>query len=168
MRVNRSTDLILTTTFQTVVFNGTSTYNINTYGINPASGNRMVWYDTATDLFKFIGEYDKNVQFQLFVRTTTPLITTAASMQYRLSIPNGISAGVDLNIPFPDDGGYGDLIELTKFSFSTHNLTTPLSLYINNAIRTNGFKVQVRLSNNLATLGTATINSASVVIQSNY
>lgn len=167
MRVNRTADFVLTTTFQTLVLNGTSVYNNNTYGIDATTGNRVIRYDSATDLFKFIGEYDKNIQLQLFIKTTTPVVTTAASMQYRIVIPNGISAGVDLNFPFPDDGGYGDLTELTKFTFATQNITTPLNIYINSAIRINGFKIQVRLSNSLATLGTSTINSAAVLIQSN-
>jgi hypothetical protein len=166
MRVNRTASLSLTTDWQTLSFNGTSDFNFNTYAIDPTSGNKMIWYDTSANLFKVYGEYDKQLSFQLFIRSTTNIITTSANLQYRIVIPNGISPGVPLNFPFPEDGGYGYLISLTRLTTAVNNTTTPIAIYANSAIRTNGFYVQVRLSNPLFALGTSTINSASVVIQS--
>jgi len=166
MRVNKSSSLSLTTSWQTLNFNGTSTNNFNTYGTDPSTGNKMIWYDTANNLFKFYGEYDKNINMQIFVKTTTTLITTPATLQYRCVIPNGISAGVDLYFPFPDDGGYGEIAGLTTVTSGINLSIEPLNVYINSNIRTNGFYIQVKLSNALITLGTSTVNSAAVVISS--
>lgn len=167
MRVNRTASLVLSTTFQTVPFNGTSTSNFNTYGNDPTTGNRMIWYDTATNLFKVYGEYDKNLTVQFFFKTTTTAIAIGTTLQYRIVIPNGVSAGVDFYFPFPDDGGYGEIMTLGLVTASMNSQTVPLSIYANTALRTNGFYLQARLSQAI-TLGTSTINSAACVITSRY
>lgn len=166
LRVNKSTSLVLSTTFQTISFNGTSTSNFNTYGTDN-SGNKMIWYDTSANLFKVYGEYDKNLTVQFFFRTTTTAIAIGTTLQYRIVIPNGISPGVDLYFPFPDDGGYGEIATLGLITASMNSQTIPLSIYANSAIRTNGFYLQARLSAAI-TLGTSTLNSSACVITSRY
>lgn len=168
MRVNKSSSLQLTTSWQTLIFNGTSTNNFNTYGTDPVTSNKMVWHDSANTpyLFKFYGEYDKNYSVQLFIKATTTIITTPASLQYRFVIPNGVSPGVDYYFPFPDDGGYGELFGLTLLTTGTSMSIEPLNVFVDSRIRTNGFYIQVKLSNSLFTLGTSTINSATAVISS--
>jgi hypothetical protein len=168
LRVYRSASLNLSTTWQTIVFGASDTYNINTYGINPATGNNMIWYDTGTNLFKVEGQYDRNLTFQLFPATTTNLITTQATLQMRIVIPNGVSPGVDLYVPYTSSGGYVDLASVTILTSTVYHPLVSISLPAGNAIRTNGFYVQLRLSNALITLGTCVLNNCAATIQSKY
>lgn len=167
MRVTRSASLVLSTTFQTVNFNGTSTYNFNTYGKDPTSGNPMIYYDTSANLFRVYGEYDKNLNVQFFFKTTTTAISIGTSLQYRIVIPNGLGPGQNLNFPFPDDGGYGDIMQVGLATIAMNSSSVPISIYANQALRTNGFYLQVRLSQAI-TLGTATLNAATCTISSRY
>jgi len=167
VRVNRTASLLLSTTFQTVSFNGTSTINFNTYGTDPATGNKMIWYDATANLFRVYGEYDKNLNVQFFFKTITTALSVGTTLQYRVVIPNGVSPGVDLYFPFPDDGGYGEIATLGLLTVGMNSQTVPLSIYANTALRVNGFYLQVRLSQAI-TLGTSTLNSAACVITSRY
>lgn len=167
MRVNRTEPIVLTTSWQDVVFNGTSTNNGNTYG-QDSLGVKFTRYDLATNRFIFKSDYTKNIQVQIFPQTTTTNLINATALQYRFVIPNGVSNGVDFYFPFPDAGGYGDLISLTRFSFTTNNITVPLEIRLTERIRTNGLKLQFRLSNALGGIGTSTVNSVALVIQSDY
>jgi hypothetical protein len=88
-------------------------------------------------------------------------------LQIRFVIPNGVSAGVDFVFPFTNNGGYADLDEVTILSIAQNNKPFSHPLYTSQAIRTNGFKVEVRLSNVLAVGGTTTLNYASLLIQGN-
>lgn len=166
LRVNKTTDLVLTTNWQTVDFNGISTFNVNTFG-KDSNGNPMVFYDPSTKLFKFMGDSDMNLMAFFFVRTSATLITTRSNLQYRLVIPNGGGPGVDTYFPFPDAGGYCDLAEITVLvGAMVNNRTEPIPLYVTQAVRTNGFRIEVRLSNALITLGIATLHNATFLIQS--
>lgn len=163
LRVNRTTAITLTTSWQDVIFNGTSTYNINTYG-DDKNSVKTSWYDSTNNLFKFGGEYDRNITMQIYPRTTVASILTAGTLQLRFIIPNGGGAGIDIYFPFPDDGGYMDTGAITILSAGMNKVPILLGVYINNMIRTNGFKLQVKLSNSLA--GTATLNTIALLIQS--
>jgi len=167
MRVNRSTSLLLSTSWQTLSFNGTSTNNFNTYGNDPNTSVPMISYNTTSNLFKVAGEYDKNINVQLFFNTTTTAISVGTSLQFRIVIPNGVSPGVDFYFPFPDNGGYGEIMTLGLVTANMNSTTVPLAVYANSALRTNGFYIQVRLSQAI-TLGTCTINSSACVITSRY
>jgi len=167
MRVNRSTNLTLSTSWQTLIFNGTSTANFNTYGVNSDTGTQMISYNTTSNLFRVYGEYDKNITVQLFFTTLTTAISIGTTMQYRFVIPNGTSPGVDSYFPFPDNGGYGEIASLGLATIGMNSNSIPLPVYANAAIRTNGFYIQVRLSNTI-TLGSSTLNSAACVITSRY
>lgn len=165
LRVNKTTSLNLTTSWQDVVFNGTSTYNTNTFGIDPVSGNKMLYYDSANNLFKFYDKVDKNYSFTFYVSTTATLISTGNTIQYRMVIPNGISAGVDLYFPFPDSGGYSDLSYIALKTGTVNHNAEPIAVYINDQVRTNGLKVQVRLSSALVGIGAVTMDNAAMLIQ---
>jgi|GEM_PF-5689843 len=167
MRVNRTASLTLSTSWQTLAFNGTSTLNFNTYGMNPATGTQMVSYNTTSNVFRVYGEYDKNILVQLFFNTTTTAIAVGTTMQYRFIIPNGGGAGVDTYFPFPENGGYGEIASVGLATVGMNSISSPLAVYANSAVRTNGFYIQVRLSNTV-TLGSSTINSAACVITSRY
>lgn len=164
IRVNRSTSLALTTSWQDIDFNGTSSANSNTFGKNPETGNNMVWYDSSTKLFRFYDVYDKNYIIRLDPSTISTLITVRSVLQYRFVIPNGVSAGVDYYFPYSDDGGYGDIGEVTIISVNTNHRSLVLPIFVENKIRNNGFKLQLRLSNTLVTLGTCTLNSIALLI----
>jgi len=164
IRVNRSAALVLSNAWQDIDFNGTSAQNANTFGKDTISGKPMVWYDQSTKLFRFYNLYDKNYIFRMDPATTATLLTTRATLQYRLVVPNGVSAGVDFYIPFSDDGGYGDISEVTIISTTMLHKSVILPIFVENKIKTNGFKVQMKLSNSLITLGVCTLNSVSVLI----
>lgn len=168
LRVNRTASLALTTTWQTIDFNGTSTYNVNTFGKDPVSGNNLVWWDSANQLMRFYEQYDRNYKLEFYANTITTILTTKASLQYRLVVPNGVSPGVDIYFPFPElgaSGAYADVGEVTLLATGVSHGVNPQSLYLIDAIRTNGVKLQLRLSNNLFTLGTCTLTSCNLLIQ---
>jgi len=165
LRINRTASLSLSTTWQDVVFNGTSSYNINTYGKEPVTGNPMVYYDSATNLIRFYEQYDKNFNITLYLSTIATLISTRATLQYRFVIPNGISAGVDSYFPFPDSNSWADIGEVTITALQINHAAESIPLYLTNTIRTNGIKLQLRLSNSLITLGTASLTTAILLIQ---
>lgn len=164
IRLNRTAPLNVTTTWQDVDFNGTSQANTNTFGKDPVSGNNMVWYNPTTKLFRFYEPYDTNYLIRLDFETTTNLLTLRATLQYRFVVPNGTSAGVDYYFPFSDGVGYADAYEVTVLATTMAHNSLVIPTFVENRIRNNGFKLQVRLSNSLVTLGTCTLNSSAILI----
>ncbi len=168
IRMCRTASLTLNTTWQTLVFDGTCTYNENTFGIDPTSGNKMVWWDSVNSMFKFIADYDYNAIMSLYLSTTANLVTLRSSLRMRIVVPNGVSPGVPLYIPFPElgaAGAYIDAGEVTLLANGVNHQPIILPLKINSAIRTNGFYIQLQLSNSLITLGVCTLTSANIRIQ---
>lgn len=165
LRVYRSASLVLSTSWQDVDFNGSSSLNVNTFGTNVATGNLFAWYETSTKLFHVEGDYDKNMFLSFYPSTTTTVLTTPSTLQMRIVVPNGVSAGVDFYFPYPDAGGYVDIAPVTTLATQVYHPIIAIPGYANAALRTNGFKVQVKLSNALFTLGTSTLNNAAFLIQ---
>jgi len=163
LRVSRQASMVLSTTWQALVFNGSESQDINTFGIDPASGLKMCSYDPVTKLFKYNGGYDTNLFTSFQFTTTTTLITTKATLQIRFVIPNGVSAGVDFIFPFTANGGYADINDITLKTSAINNMPFDFCIYTNQALRTNGFRVELRLSNNLTAV--STLNYASMRIQ---
>lgn len=169
MRVNRSASLALTTSWQTLDFNGTSAFNENTFGIDPVSGNKMVYWDATNKLFKVINNYDRLLNIQIFPESTSTglgITTVPTKVQYRIVVPNGVSPGVDLVVPYLDstNPGYGDLDFVHLLSGVRHP-TVNLNVKASPTVRANGFYVQFRLSNSMV-LGGCNISYCSINIQS--
>lgn len=159
LRVNKTTSMTLSTTPQTVNFNGTSPYNTNTFTVLPGQSTPSVWYDPSTQLFNFTSNNDKN--YNLYLTTSivanqllSTLNLTSASLRMRLYIPSP----TPVTFPGPDVGGYIDLgaVNLT----GQRNDYQPVAVFANSLIRQYGFQVQLYLSN--AVLGTVTLNGADV------
>jgi len=165
MRVNRTAPLTLSTTWQTVDFNGTSTFNVNDFGNDPTTGKKMVSWDATAKLFRIYGDYNNTYLLQLFPTTTTTAVSVRSTLQYRIVIPNGNGAGSDLYIPYPEAGGYADINEVTILSTQMQHNPIIFGITATPAIRANGFYVQVRLST-LITLGSCTLNNCAFLIQS--
>jgi hypothetical protein len=165
LRVSALPNTLLTTSWQTINFNASESLNVNTFGINPPNGKLMFEYDPVTMLFKYYGNYDNAFFISFQFQSTTTILTTRATLQLRFVIPNGVSSGVDFFFPFSDRGGYVDINEITLLSFAQNNTGFEQNIYTNAALRANGFKIQVRLSNALAGIGTSTLNYASLRIQ---
>jgi len=170
MRVVRTTPLALTTSWQTVAYSATaSSYTSNSYAIDPVTGSNYCWYDVATNKFNFISMYNKIAILQLQFSTTTTLIATRATVQMRLVVPNSAVGGGDLYLPAPELGGYADVHEVTiTAGQAMSSRPIVIQLPIGSGVRTNGFYVQVKLSNSLISLGVATLNGATMTISSNY
>lgn len=60
LRVNKTTSMTLTTSYQDVILNGTSPFNLNSFTTIPGESNPSVWYDPATGLFRFTANTDHN------------------------------------------------------------------------------------------------------------
>jgi len=165
LRVNKTTNLTLSTTWQDIVFNGTSQVNTNTFGKDPVSGNPMVWYDSANNLFRFYEQYDQNYQVTLYLKMTTTVVSTGMSVHYRLVVPNGGGAGVDTYFPFPDTDGYADVGYVALKLGSVLHPTTPIAMYLSPSIKANGIKLQLRLSDAIIGVGNITLNHAIALIQ---
>lgn len=138
LRVNRSASLSLSTNWQKIDFNGTSSRNINTFGKDPVSGNPMVMWDSNAKLFRLY-DIDQNMLCFLNMTTTTSLLTVRATLQYRCVIPNGISAGVNDYFPFPEEGGYADAMEVTILAAAMNHNVQQIPFYLQDTIRSNGF-----------------------------
>lgn len=165
LRVNKTASLAINTTWQKIVFDGTSTFNANTFGRN-AAGKQMVEWDATNQVFRFYDQIDQNYICFLQPVTTATLITTRATLQYRCVIPNGGGTGVNTYFPYPDQGGFVDAAEATILTSTMLHQLQPFPLYMNANIRANGFWIEVKLSNPLVTLGVCTLNSCSFLIQS--
>lgn len=165
LRVNKSTNLNLSTTWQDIVFDGTSPINTNTFGKDPVSGNNMVHYDSANNLFRFYEQYDINYQVTLYLKMTTTVVSTGMSVQYRLVVPNGGGAGVNTYFPFPDTDGYADVGYVALKLGSVLHPTVPIAMYLSQGVKTNGIKLQLRLSEAIVGMGTITLNHAIALIQ---
>lgn len=166
IRVSRTATLNVTNAWQKIIFNGVSADNVNTFGKN-ASGKQMVEWDATALQFKFYDPIDQNYICFLSPVTTTNLITTRATLQYRCVIPNGLGAGIDKYFPYTDQGGYVDAAEVTLLGATSmlHSIQ-PFPSFLNSNVRVNGFWIEVKLSNSLITLGTCTLNTCSFLIQS--
>lgn len=165
-RVNRSATLTLSTAWQIIDFNGTSTYNRNTFGIDPVSSNKMVYWDSTNKIIKFVADYPKNFSFTLYPETSANLITTRATLQFRYVVPNGISTGVDLIVPFVDAATpYGDLGEVTILANGMRHAQISLPFNITPSVASKGVRVEMRLSNSLITLGVCNLTSCALQIQ---
>lgn len=164
LRVNRSAAMSLSTAWQTVQFTGGSTLNGNWFP--SVGGVKMVYYDTGTDLFMFSSpnNKDRHYALQFNVSAVTNLVTTRANIQYRFIIPNGISPGIDLAFPNPDGVGFADLIEATVIANTVFSKQEQQHIYTNSALRANGLKLQLRLSQSLITLGTCVTSDINMVI----
>jgi len=165
LRVSRLDPLVLTTSWQTLDYTGSESLNINTFGQDSVTSTNLFNWDSTNKLFKYSGNYDHNFQMFLQFSTTTTLLSIRATLQLRFVIPNGISAGVDFIFPFANNGGYADLDEVTVLAVAQNNKPFSHPLYTNQAIRTNGLRVDVRISNALAIGGTTTLNYTSILIQ---
>lgn len=165
MRVNRTASLTLSTSWQKVDFSGTSIYNVNTFQIDPAgSGNTMVWWDPTNKIFKVYNQSDENYLLTFYYQTTTSSLLTASYFRLRLTVPNGISPGVDLHSPFPDGVGYEDLVLVNGFTQLDRSHT--FGTYVTQPVRANGFYIEVEISTAIA-LGSCTLDNAALLIQAN-
>lgn len=166
LRLTATNPITLSTTWQKVDFNGTVGVgqNRNTYGKDPVTGNNTVWWDSTNKLFRIYDQYDKNYQITFFpITTTTGLLTTRATIQYRIVIPNGVSAGVPLYAPYSDvqSQAYVDIGEVTLLLGGVQHSPSSLGLQVGALTRTNGFYIEVRLSN--AVLGSAALSANSYI-----
>ena len=162
--VSKASPLILSNLWQEIIYDGSEPgKTINTFGKDPSTGKYMFDYNPVTNLFTHNEIYPHNFNLLFEFRTLCPIITTKASLQLRFSIPNGISPGVDLNFPFESNGGYADVYDISIFNISVNNKPWQFPIYIGNAMKINGFKMYVRLSN--LTVGNTTIEYTSLSIQ---
>lgn len=162
--VSRTTPLVLTTTFQELVYNGTEAgKTMNTYGKDPISGKFLFDYNVGTNLFTYNDVYPHNFNLLFEFETLSTIISTRASLQLRIQIPNGLGAGVPLNFPFENQGGFTDVYDVTLFNTNFKNKPFTLPLYIGDALKLNGFKIFVRLNTN--TVGVTSIEYSSLSIQ---
>ena len=110
IRLNRSTDLTLTTTWQRVDYNGTSTRNTNTFPNAPGTSNPLVEWDSTSKVFKFNTTVDKHYDLLMNYRiNSSTLISllnlTMTTVQLRFIVPSPTPR----YFPLPDDGGYIDI-----------------------------------------------------------
>lgn len=160
VRLNRTASLVLTTSWQKVIWNGTSSWSLNgnTFPLDQAgSGKPLVNYNTSTNTFEFYNTYDVNYTCFFTCVTSSSLLTTPVTLLWRVTIPNYGGAGVDLHYPNPESTGYGTMGLATYVTPSTFENFFPLS--VNSLVKTNGAYLEVALSN--SSLGTITMTSAT-------
>lgn len=169
LRVNMTTPMTLTTTFQTVMLNGTSPFNTNTFLTIPGQTSPSVSYDTTTGLFKFTANTDKNYTFFITTRTTSTttlngLVTvlngvlSIGTLQIRCRIPRPAGSGGNVMFPDPDGNGYLDVAPINLITSITNQ--QPIAVFANQLVRDYGFYLEARLSNSLS--GTNVLANADV------
>jgi hypothetical protein len=162
--VSKTTPITLSTLWQEIVYNGSeSGKTMNTFGIDPSSGKYLFDYNSTTNLFTYNEVYPHNFNLLFEFVTQSTIISTKATLQLRIAIPNGLGVGVDLNFPYENQGGYVDVYDITLFNFAVNNKPFTLPLYIGDLLKVHGFKMYVRLS--AATLGVTTLDYTSLSIQ---
>ena len=107
-RFNRTTDLTLSTTWQRVDFNGTSSLNANTYP-NTGSGKQVDW--DATDK-KFVFNRDTLGLYNIFLTYQFAGGVRPASVDMRFVIP----APTPIYFPLPDTIEHLPLVDITRLA----------------------------------------------------
>ncbi len=169
MRVEKNAaQLTLSTTWQRIMFGDANPRNTNSFPVE-SNGQHTVAWDAANGLFKFSAPEDRNYRYQFYGKFTcsnpiTLLTAAPIQVQFRLVIPNGISAGVAATLPFPGlDGldGYGTL-GLVNFNAETRMKDGDI-IYASSNIRTNGVGFDMRVSA-VPVLGSVKLTLATALI----
>lgn len=154
VRVEKNTNLTLSTTWQRVGFTDTNALNINTFPMMTDNTTQTVRYDATNKLFKFGATEDRNHTLDLYmtvVNTNVLNVLTGNTMikvQYRLVVPNGRGPGLDFYFPFPGtDGsdGYGE-VGMTTSLVASQRLKISENIYVSQVIRTGGLGVDLKIS----------------------
>lgn len=144
LRVNRSASFPLSLSWQTIDFNGSSTFNVNTF---PLMGSTTsVGWDTTNKKFTFAQDTDRNYNVTLYYHVTAPLVP--ANIQFRFCIP----APTPVYFPFPDTRQYLDLV--TVYGITDHGFEYSTTIYANALVRQYGLQMQIRVGASLLTLPT--------------
>lgn len=164
LRVNKTTTTAITTSWQPIVYDGTSTYNTNSFSTLQGQTNPSLWYDSANNLFKFTPNTDQNYTFTpSFSISATTILTslnlatiTIANVQFRFYIP----APTPVTFPLPDFGGYIDMGPVNLVAQNNYQKQIPV--YANALIRQYGVQAQIKLS--ASTLGTINLSGSDMNI----
>lgn len=160
LRANRSVTLALNTTWQRIDYNGNSAQNVNTFPMVEGQAYPVLRYDSANKLFLFSDPVDRNYNVNLYFHfVSSGLFPNAAQM--RFIIPNGVSPGVPLYFPFPDDGGFKDLCSFNMAS--DLRVTESTNIFVNNAMRANGLGVEIKLATGLILAQAVNMTSAAIL-----
>ncbi|MBO0358623.1 hypothetical protein J0X19_11760 [Hymenobacter sp. BT186] len=160
LRVNRSTALALSTSWQRVDFNGVSSVNVNTFPDVDGQGTKKVRWDSVNKVFLFSDTVDRNYNVSLFMHLVASALLTGNAVQMRYVIPNGNGLGNNFYFPFPDDGGFK---EITTFAGSADKRVTDNTIiYVNQMIRDNGLGIELKMQNSF--LATVNLTSSAFII----
>lgn len=161
IRVNRSDSLLLTTTFQRLDLNGTSTRNANLFPTMPGMSGKVVEWDSTNKVFRFntdsLHHYDLIFNYRI---TSGGLINAlnlnVATVKLRFVVPSPTPR----YFPFPDDGEYTD-IDRTNL---TSELRGTFNYILRGAadVRQYGIGIELAVSNTSLIPGSITLSSLDV------
>lgn len=163
-RVNQSTPMTLSTTFQKVDFAGTSTRNTNTFPVGADKLKPCINWDSTNKLFIFNSTVDKNYDVLFNAKITGSAIQSLlnvnlAQVQMRYVVP---VPGNPIYFPLPDSDGYVDLTSVGLSS--TDRSTNSITIYANSAMRQYGLGLELRISNAFLGGATATLSASDLII----
>lgn len=163
IRLNIQSNLVLTTSWQTLDFAGTSTLNTNTYPMGPDGTNKYVYWDTTNKQFMFQAPSDRNytVTFNTKISSSaliSALNLTMATAQLRFVVPSP----TPIYFPLPDSDQATDISNIGLTSVVRNSYVLPI--YANSVMRQYGLKLQMQISNTFLGGANATLNAADIII----
>ena len=150
LRVNRTSSLFLTTTWQRIDFNGTSARNANSFPVRTMGGKPKVHWDPTNKTMRFMTVVDQTYNLQLSTRITSSSLLALAGLaitkvHLRLVVPSPTPMYMplsDATDPFVDMCA----VNLTGASQNTFGLP----IFADAAVREYGVGIEFRLSAPLA------------------
>lgn len=154
LRVNRSENMTLSTSWQRIDWNGNSNFNVNTF---PTLGsNKAIEYDSTNKRFDFNQTEDRNYKFQCFYDIQNCIASTKIYYRFVIDAPTPIY------FPFPEGEQQADLTEIAAFSDVQDYLE--LTFYANSTMRQYGVAFEIKVSSTL--LGSPILQDTSALIYS--
>lgn len=159
-KVSRSVNMNLTTSWQRIDFNGTST--ANTFPSGSDGINKKIYWDSTNKLFKFNDTMDRNYDIQFNAKITSSSIlsllnVSLTNIQLRYVVP----APTPLYFPLPDsdqciDIGAAGLLSTWR---GTHSYT----VRVDALKRQYGLGVEMRISSSFLGTASAVVNAADFI-----
>jgi len=161
LRVNRTSKLDLTSSWQRVDFNGSSARNGNSFPL-VAPGTPKVLWDATGKRLRFMEDQDRNYDVQFSLRTLSGSLIgsvlgmLAVKVQFRFVVP----APTPVYFPLPDVADpYADLHTVNLTNAGQESYGQPI--YANSEIRQYGLGIDLRLS---GMLGGVTLEAADLIV----
>ena len=140
-RVNRTAQLTLSQAWQRIDFNGTSSFNLNSFPLVAGQSYKTVDWDAVNKLFKFNSNADRNYVLTFNYKFAGGLRPASVLLRFVIPAPSPVY------FPFPETDKCTDLVTLE--SINDYRSFFELSVYANASMRQYGLGIELKTVQNL-------------------